>query len=199
MLKIERVVQIFASYMDADGKGNTVKNSKEKIITADFMEEIKNEFIQENILKSIDKYNRIYEYIYSYRSSKKGHNSELLANKMNEPSLILNDYLFLNTADFMLLYVLGKVDRNIENFNNRLDLKLAEHEINNIEHSDLYINVDERWLVEFIVRNSKDYFLGLPNYSATDISRLTKNRAIHDELAADIIKKLEINLNIHFE
>lgn len=118
---------------------------------------------------------------------------------MNEPSLILNDYLFLNTADFMLLYVLGKVDRNIENFNNRLDLKLAEHEINNIEHSDLYINVDERWLVEFIVRNSKDYFLGLPNYSATDISRLTKNRAIHDELAADIIKKLEINLNIHFE
>lgn len=199
VLKIERVVQIFASYMDADGKGNTVKNSKEKIITADFMEEIKNEFIQENILKSIDKYNRIYEYIYSYRSSKKGHNSELLANKMNEPSLILNDYLFLNTADFMLLYVLGKVDRNIENFNNRLDLKLAEHEINNIEHSDLYINVDERWLVEFIVRNSKDYFLGLPNYSATDISRLTKNRAIHDELAADIIKKLEINLNIHFE
>ena len=198
VLKIERVVQIFASYMDADGKGNTVKNSKEKIITADFMEKIKNEFTQESILKSIDKYNRIYEYIFSYRSSKKGHNPELLADKMNEPSLTLNDYLFLNTADFILLYVLGKVDRTIENFNNGLDLKLSKHEINNIEHRNLYIDVEERWLVEFIVRNSKEYFIGLPNYSATDISRLTKNRAVHNELADYIIKKLEKKLNIHF-
>lgn len=198
VLKIDRVVQIFASYMNADGKGNTVKNSKEKIITPEFMNKVKNEFTRENILKSIDKYNLVYEYIFAYRSSKKGHNPQLLADKMNEPSLKLNDYIFLNTADFILLYVLGNVDRKIANFNCDIGKKLKKHEINDEEYNNLYIKVEERWLIEFIINCSKNYFISLPNYSATDISRLTKNRTIHDELVNHILEKLENSLKIQF-
>ena len=198
VLKIDRVVQIFASYMNADGKGNTVKNSKEKIITPEFMNKVKNEFTRENILKSIDKYNLVYEYIFAYRSSKKGHNPQLLADKMNEPSLKLNDYIFLNTADFILLYVLGNVDRKIANFNCDIEKKLKKHEINDEEYNNLHIKVEERWLIEFIINCSKNYFISLPNYSATDISRLTKNRTIHDELVNHILEKLENSLKIQF-
>ena len=187
---------MFASYTNIGNKGNTVKNSKEKIITADFMNEIKSSFTSSNIVKSIEKFYSVYDFVYAYRSSKKGQNQKLLAERLNEPSININDFIFLNTGDFIILYNLGMMDRFIFNYNLKLKEKFDSHIINQAEYKKLLLNIDDNELIKFIIMNTSRYFLSLENYSALDISRLTKSVGEHDKLYDYLKDKFIQNYNL---
>ncbi|MEA4821557.1 MAG: AIPR family protein [Erysipelotrichales bacterium] len=192
VIKIERIVQMFASFYDSDDRGSTVKNSKEKIITTDFMRKIENDFNYENILDCLKYYESIYEYIFAYRSAKKMQNPNLITDKLGVKVGEITDFIYLNTGDFILLYVLGKIINEINRHNEKIKVLLNKRLIDCDKYLELQIKIESDKLIKETILDARDFFLSRKEYSITDVSRMTRNAEIHKDLAKYLIEKFTV-------
>ena len=119
VIDIEIFIQCFVAYYDIKEMGHITKTSRGALFTQERVDMIVTEVDKDKMLQSYNVYLKLMEIIKLYRSYRKDNNKVDIIKILNIDEKNIDNYRFLNTGNFILLFTIGQY-----------------HELNNIPYSD---------------------------------------------------------------
>lgn len=165
IIKLENVVQYYTGYY-LNKYAALAKRQKGGLYSQDTINEILMNMTAERVIESYTMYEEISKVITSYRKNRRNKDNSEFADFMEIPNskfvTLSDEYLFINTADILLLNVVGNLKRKCEKAPNNKDL---------IKEAIA--------LVKKTIESNEEYQDTLP-------SSITKNQKIYSEMQANI-------------
>ena len=157
---MENVIQYYTGYY-INKHAALAKRQKGGLYSQDIINEILMHMTAEKVIESYTMYEEIAKIITSYRKNRRNKNNPEFADFMgidnDEFVKLSNEYLFINTADILLLNIVGNLKKRSQRKTNKVLIKEA---------------ID---LVKHTIDSNKEYHKTLP-------SSITKNQRIYSEI-----------------
>ena len=157
IIKLENVIQYYTGYY-INKHAALAKRQKGGLYSQDIINEILMHMTAEKVIESYTMYEEIAKVITSYRKNRRNKNNSEFADFMginNEEFVKLSDdYLFINTADILLLNIVGNLkNKNQQDSNQELIKKAIDLLKNTIDSNEEY----HKTLPSSITKNQKIY------------------------------------------
>ncbi len=110
-IDIETLVQIIAAYYDVDSLAHTVKNKKSSLFNDEIIRKIIVKMNYEDAKYIYEKYLILMSIIKDYRSYRKNSMNVRILETLNISEEEIDDYKFLNTGNFLLLFGIGEFEK----------------------------------------------------------------------------------------
>lgn len=107
MIDIETAIQAFVSYEDIHDLAYISKNSKASLFSDDNRTHIIEEITKEKILDSYESYSNIMQITTAYRAYRKDITKTTILTALNISADQIDDYKFINTGNYLILFTLG--------------------------------------------------------------------------------------------
>jgi len=108
-IDIETFIQVYTTFYNIDGMGSLSKNSKASLFTAENSQKIINEIEFEASILSYEVYLELMDIIKEYRAYRKNSEKREILNILKIDEKEIEDYRFLNTGNFVILFAVGLV------------------------------------------------------------------------------------------
>lgn len=107
IIDIETGIQAFVAYENIDGFAYLTKNNKAALFNEDNRTKIVNELTADKLLESYELYLKIMDITRSYRAYRKDSNKDEILRTLGIEQKSINNYRFINTGNFVILFALG--------------------------------------------------------------------------------------------
>lgn len=108
-IDIETFIQAYTTFYNIDGMGALSKNNKASLFTVDNSQKIINEIECESSLLSYEVYLKLMDIIKEYRAYRKNSGKREILNILDIDEKEIEDYRFLNTGNFVILFAVGLI------------------------------------------------------------------------------------------
>lgn len=182
VIALDEGVQIYSAFFEE--MAPIAKLNKAKLFNSKAnLEKILKNINADKVIISNNIYRKICEVITSYRQYKRNHSKDIILAYLNIDEKLINEYLFMNTADLFLLSVVSKIiAKDICEYdsigkNGKIStIGYWETEINNNLHAYIRTAID---IIHECIINDK---------TGTPPAVLTKNAAFHRQLIDKVIE-----------
>lgn len=106
-IDIETFIQAYTTFYNIDGMGSLSKNSKASLFTVENSQKIINEIEFESSILSYEVYIKLMDIIKEYRAYRKNSVKREILSILNIDEKEIEDYRFLNTGNFVVLFAVG--------------------------------------------------------------------------------------------
>lgn len=113
-IDVETLIQAITAYYDVEGLAPTVKNNKSSLFEKGKIEKIIEKLDFESSLHIYECYLKLMDIISSYRSFRKNSDNKAILSIINISENEIDDYRFLNTGNFFVLYGIGVLELNCD-------------------------------------------------------------------------------------
>lgn len=107
IIDIETGIQAFVAYENIDGFAYLTKNNKAALFNEENRTKIVNELTAEKLKESYELYLKIMDITRSYRAYRKDSKKDEILKTLGIEQKAINNYRFINTGNFVILFALG--------------------------------------------------------------------------------------------
>lgn len=108
-IDIETFIQVYTSFYNIDGLAFLCKNNKAGLFSSENVQKIINELSYEESLLAYDVYVKLMDIIKDYRAYRKNPEKKEILNLLDISEKEIDEYRFLNTGNFIVLFALGLI------------------------------------------------------------------------------------------